>query len=70
MLHCVVAFPCFCTFYASPTSLVVFVDFLFFLVSALFMESKPRYDTVPRPQDSNQVYGPHVFILEQNRNGS
>ena len=26
MLHCVAAFLCFCTFYASPTSLVVFVE--------------------------------------------
>ena len=30
MLHCVVAFPCFHTFYASPTSLVGFVENFYF----------------------------------------
>ena len=53
MFHCVVSFPCFHTFYASPTSLVVFVENSdSFFVSALFMEHKLRYDTLLQPQDS------------------
>ena len=39
MFHCVVVCPCFCTFYASPTSLVVFVEnFYSFLAIGLIAD--------------------------------
>ena len=53
MPNCVVAFPCLWTFYASPASSVVFVENFIPLVSALFMEHKLSYDTLPYPHDSN-----------------
>ena len=71
MLHCVVAFSCFCTFYASPTSLVVFVEkfYSLYIVSALIMVHKLRYDTLPHPQDRNAgvwpscIYGTEMAVL-------
>ena len=71
MLHCEVAFPCFCTFYASSTFLVAIVEkFLFIVVPALFIEHKLRMMHCYNHRIEMQVYGLHVFILKQSRSGS
>ena len=43
--------------------------FVFFLLSALFMERKLRYDCHTH-RTAMQVYGPRAFILKRNRSGS
>ena len=63
MLHCVVGFSCFFTFYASPTSLVASEEkFGSFLFLHFFLECKLR-DTLPQPQNINAGIWPSCFYF-------